>query len=358
MPLTWVLAEIITRWREDTGRSQTADISDDDVADFLNDYYVNHFPSDAKVDEFDIFFTKAMSATDSGIYAIAQEVDRLDDPVTINGREITLHRDREVFFSTHDHHHFLHRRFRGARTTFHGQFTDEQYITDPGLAIGASDTAKVKHNAFSYEIQSKSYSTATSEVSLTGDAVPEDKFGAWSLRIATDGTITVTAAGSNGSGYLTPRIALDALAGSGGDSAYMGYVTVIKSDGAFTPDTTALDASGVTATFTDGRFENRGEPTAALLYGQNLYVRPKPNDIYELKALQIANRPTALTSEDTPADPKWGPAIARGAAIIYLEPRGGQERIADLALTTTRIFDSIRSDKIKRLLGQEIQRNF
>ncbi len=358
MSLTWTMTQMIARWREDTGRSQTTDISDVDVLDLINDYYVNQFPSDAEVDEFNIFFTQALSATDTGIYSLSQDVDRLDDPVTINGREIVLYRDRELFFSTHDHHHFLHGRFSGARTTLTGQFTDEQFITDPGLAIGVSDTAKVLHAAFAYEIQSKAYSKATSEVALTGDAVPAGKFGAWSLRIDVDGTVTVAAAGANGTGYLTPRIALDALTTSDASSAYMGYVTVTKSDGAFTPDTTLLDASNVTATFTDGKFENRGEPTAALLYGQNLYVRPKPNDIYQLKALQIADRPTALALSDAVADLKWGPAIARGAAIAYLEPRGGLGRIADLALTTTRMFDSIRSDKIKRLLGEEIQRKF
>ncbi len=358
MALTWTMTQMIARWREDTGRSQTTDISDSTVLDLINDYYVNQFSSDAEVDEFNIFFTQALSATDTGIYSLSQDVDRLDDPVTINGREIVLYRDRELFFSTQDHHHFLHRRFGGARTTLTGQFSDEQFITDPGLAIGVSDTTKVLHAAFDYEIQGKAYSKATSEVALTGDAVPEDKYGAWSLRIATDGTITVTAAGDNSTGYLTPRIALDALTTSDASSAYMGYVTVMKSDGAFTPDTTALDASNVTDTYTDGRFENRGEPAAALLYGQNVYVRPKPNDIYQLKALQIADRPTALGLSDAVADLKWGPAIARGAAIAYLEPRGGRERIADLVLTTTRMFDSIRSDKIKRLLGEVIQRNF
>ena len=358
MALSWTMAEIITRWRKDTGRSQVTDISDADVLDRLNDYYINHFPSDAEVDEFNIFFTQALSATDTGIFPLAQSVDRLDDPITVNGREIVLYRDRELFFSTHDHHHFLHSRFSGARTTITGQFEDEQFITEPGLAIGVSDTAKVLHAAFDYAIQSKSYSKATSEVALTGDAVPAGLFGAWSLKIATDGTVTVTAAGNNGTGHLTPRIALDALSTSDGSSAYMGYVTVTKSDGAFTPDATALDAANVTATFTDGRFENRGEPTAALLYGQDLYVRPKANDIFQLKALQIADRPTALASGEAPPDLKWGPAIARGDAIAFLEPRGGQARIADLALTTTRMFDSIRQDKIKRLLGEEIQRKF
>ncbi|KKN19563.1 hypothetical protein LCGC14_0944490 [marine sediment metagenome] len=356
MAITWNIAGLTTRFREDTGRRQTTDISDSDIADFINDYYVNDFPSDAKVDEFDTFFTQALSATDDGEYTIDSGVDRLDDPVTINGREIVLSRDREEFFATHHHHHFLHGHFHGARTNLHGQFEDEQFITNPNLVIGSSNSARVKHDSFDYEVQSKSYSKSSSEVALTGDAVPVDTFGAWSLKVDTDGTITVTAAGANGTGYDTARMALDALGTSDADTAYMGYVTVINTSGAFTPDTTTLDASGVTATFTDGRFENRAEPTSALLYGTQLFVRPKPNDIYQLKALQIAKRPTALSGATVIADPKHGKAIARGAAIQFLEPRGGQKRIDDLAFTTRFMFNSIRSDKIKRLLGQEIQR--
>ena len=346
-------------FRELTGRPTTVQISDANVNKEINDYFVNHFSNDAKVDEFDVFFTQALSATDDGKYSVAQNIDRLDDPVTINGREIVLYRDRELFFSTQDHHHFLHGHFHGARTTLHGQFKDEQFITDPTLVIGASDTKKVKHSDFDFEVQSKSYSKSSSEVALTGSAIPTGLFGAWSLRVATDGTITVTAAGDNATGFLTPRIALDALTTSDADSAYMGYVTVTKSDGSFTPDTTALNASNVTATFTDGKFENRAEPTAALLYGQELFVRPKANDIFELEALSISDRPTAFADDNAvPDDAKWGPVIAAMSAAIFLERNGEEESAAKVFIVASRYMRSIRGDKIKRLLGQVVQRSF
>lgn len=348
---TWILPEIRARWREDTGLSQTTDITDANINKLLNDYYVNHFPSDAQVDEFDDFFTQELTATDSGIYAVSQNIDRLDDPVTINGNQIKLYRERELFFSgiggvqTEVHAHSFGTDHLGL-----GRYEDEQYITAPGLAIGSSDAKKVLHAAFKYRVQQFSHSKATSEVALTGDAIPQGKYGAWSLKIDEDGDITVTAADDNSTGYDTPRKALEGLGLSDSESAYMGYVTVIKSDGAFTPATTALNASNVTSTFTDGRFEIRRTSLAALLYGQNLYVRPKSNDIYQLKALSVADRPTAFTGDtDKPSDPKWGPAIARGAAIIYLEPRGGRDKIADLAETTRIMFESIRLDKYKRL---------
>ncbi len=361
MAFTATLAELRAKFREYTGRRTTGQISDNSVDDRINDYYVNYFPADAKVDEFDDFFTQALSATDTGIYALAQNIDRLDDPVTINGREIILERDRERFFSEHHHHdhhnHFHH--FSGSVTSLQVQFEDEQFITDPRLAIGTSNTARVLHDDFDYEVQSKSYSKETSEVALTGDDVPAGLFGAWSLRIDVDGDITVAAAAANGTGYATPRIALDALTSSDSESAYMGYVTVTKSDGAFTPDTTLLGAANVTATFTDGRFENRAEPVSALLYGQNLYVKPKPNDIYEFRALSIADRPTALSGDsDAPADVRWGLAIAIGAANVFLLENKETETVSELATLTKYLFDTIKEDKTKRIIGQVVQRSF
>ena len=355
---TWKLSEIRDSFRELTGRPSTGQITDVEANKEINDYYVNHFSHDAKVDEFNVFYTQALAATDSGIYSIAQNIDRLDDPVTINGRKITLYRDRELFFGTTDYRdNYLRGRFFGARTTLHGQYKDEQFITDPTLAIGTSDTAKVKHADFSYEIQSKSYSKASSEVALTGSAIPAGLYGAWSLKIDVDGDITVTAAGDNATGYATPRIALDALETADGDSAYMGYVTVTKSDGAFTPGTTGLGATNVTDTYTDGKFENRAEPTAALLFGQNLYVRPKPNDIYQLEGLSIADRPTAFaTDAAVPDDAKWGPFIAAATAVIYLARKS--EDVTGVAAIADRYLRSIRSDEIKRLLGQVVQRSY
>lgn len=356
---TWTLTEMVTEWRIYTGRRTAAQISDAAIKTLINSYYINQFPDDGQIDEFNTFFTQALSATDDGVYDLSQAVDRLDDPVTINGNPIIFYRDRELFFSAH-RHHGLHHHFRSLNilhNTHFRKFEDEQFITSPTLVIGSSDSKKVKHSDFSYNINDFAYSKASSEVDLTGSAVPSGRYGAWSLKIDENGDITVAEADDNATGYLTPRLALEGLGSSDSESAYMGYVTVIKSDGAFTPATTALDAANVTATFTDGRFEGRSTPIAALLYGQQLFVDPKANDIYQFKALQIADRPTELGDSDAPADAKHGPAIALGAAIIYLKK---QKEPIDEGLTSLAdyLFGSIRSDKNKRLLGGIVQRSF
>jgi hypothetical protein len=355
---TWSLSELRAEVRKLTGRSETADISDAEVNKLINDYYVNHFPSDAGVNEFDGFFTQSLSATDDGVYDVAQNIDRLDDPVTINNTQIFFYRDEELFFSgtgtSSDNKVFINEEAVGL-----GYYKDEQYITDPNLVIGTSDTTKVKHDAFSYTIDGFSYSKATSEVALTGSDVPQNKYGAWSLKIDEDGTITVAEATDNVTGYATARKALDDMGESDTDSAFMGYVTAIKTDGVFSPGTTALDATNVTSTFTDGKFEDRGMPLAACLYGQKLYLRPKPNDIYQLEALTIADRPTALQNDsDAPDDLKWGPMIALMTAWRYLKSVHDDERADELASDIKVNKDAVELDKYKRYKHRILQAKF
>ena len=360
MAKTWTLTELVAQLRKYIGRPSTAQISDADLEILINDYYVNHFPSDANVDEFNTFYTQALSATDDGIYPIPQSVARFDDPVTINGNRICFYRDRENFFTDfpdyRHHHHFLNA--TTSHNTFNRKFEDEQFITNPNLRIGLIDVTKVRFDSFDYRIDSYSYSKSSGEVVLTGSTIPSDKYGAWSLKIDEDGTITVAEATDNAIGYLTPRLALEGLGSSDSETAYMGYVTVIRDGKEYTPGTD-LDFSDLTATFTDGRFESRTTPVTALLYGQDLYVWPKPNDIYEFKALQIANRPDELKSgSDAVEDPKWGPAIAIGTANIFLLGEGEKETADDLAGLTKYLFSQINEDRIKRLLGGEVIRSF
>ncbi len=310
--LTWKRSEIRDEWRKLTGRTQVADISNDDVDALLNDYYVNYFPEDALVTNFDGFFTQAAIATDNGEYSLAQSIVKLMEPMTINGAEITFYQDKNYFFQMYP--------------------DDEQYITSPGLAIGAVLT-KVLNAAFSFDYLGNAYSKASAENTFVGlSTVPQNKYGAFCLKIESDGTITIYEADDNATGYDSPGLAIADLPDSDSDTAYMGYVTVICTAVAgFIPGTTDLAAGTVTATYTDGDPANRGTPSGALFIHNKLFLRPKADDTYQFQAASEMNRPSALADDAAvPGDMKWGPAIALGAAIIYLAPRGGSKRIEEL----------------------------
>jgi len=360
MALTWKLSEIRAEFRKLTGRSSTDDISDANADNAINDYWVNHFPTDARVDRFDGFFTQALAATDDGDYDLSTDVERLSDPVLIDTRDSsTNHSSGGLGHGRRSTGNTGLRLYTDRKDFFRTYPGREQYVTAPGLAIGSGDSTKVLHDAFDYRINDYAYSKATSEVALTGSAIPEDKYGAWSLKIDTDGTITVAAASGNATGYATPRLALEALTASDGDSAFMGYVTVMKSDGAFTPATTALDAANVTDTYTDGLWETRKQPEACLLYGGKLYVRSKANDIYQLEFSDIGNRPTAFSGDASlPNDAKWGPMIAHGSAILYLRKVHDNDGADELLGAFKYYQDKILGDKMRVFQDSEVQRSF
>ena len=311
--LTWTRAEIRAEWRKLTGRTSVLDISNDDVDALLNDYYVNYFPEDALVTNFDGFFTQVAIATDNGEYSLAQTIVKLMEPMTINGAEITFYQDKNYFFQMYP--------------------DDEQYITSPGLAIGSVDSRKILNAAFTFDHQGQSYSKASAENTFVGlSTVPQNKYGAFCLKIESDGTITIYEADDNATGYDSPGLAIAALPDADSDTAYMGVVTVIcTAVTGFIPGTRALDAGTVTDTYTNGDPAKRGTPSGALCLHNKLFLRPKADDIYQFQAASEMNRPAALADDAAvPGDAKWGPMIALGSAIIYLAPRGGQKRIEEL----------------------------
>lgn len=339
MAITWNLAGLVAQFRSLTGRSSTNDESDTECGNWINEFYVNYCPDELDVDEFDTTLTQELTATDSGEYTLSTSVDQLSEPAMVNGNQSLLF-------------------FRDSVDFFENYPSFEQYITAPTLSIGSSDTTKVLHAAFSYTIAGYAYTKASSEVDLTGDAIPVGKYGAWKLEIDADGDITVTAASENGTGYDTVRDAVEGLTSSDSDSCYMGYVTVTKSDGAFTPASTALDDAAVTDTYTDGQFGFRSIPNSVLVYGTKLYVRPKPDDIYTLTMHSIGQRPSALSGSTEITDARLGLFIALGAALMYLNGKGDDEREAELSRRYAVLKSKLRFDPMRRFIGSTAKRAY
>lgn len=128
------------------------------------------------------------------------------------------------------------------------------YVVCPtALAIGTTKP-NVANGAFDYYIGGKRYSKAAvaAGTALSGDAVPQAKYGAWRLEIGSDGTIDIVAATANGTGYDDAAAAVAGLPALSANHGDMGNTTASKSDGAFTPGTTDLDAANTTVAYTDG----------------------------------------------------------------------------------------------------------
>ncbi len=66
----------------------------------------------------------------------------------------------------------------------------------------------------------------------------------------------------------------------------------------------------------------RSRPLSCLLYNRTIYVRPKADGPYTIKALALKTFDPMASDEDKPVDSKWGPMIAYGAAIEILQENG------------------------------------
>lgn len=122
-------------------------------------------------------------------------------------------------------------------------------LSSATLAVG-TDPTQVKTAAFTYNLNGVYYSkTAVDGTTPGDDVIPEDLYGAIALDIGTDGTIHVTEASANATGYATSALALAGLPTVATNHLRVGTVTAMKSDGAFTFGTTALNAATVTEAY-------------------------------------------------------------------------------------------------------------
>jgi len=136
-------------------------------------------------------------------------------------------------------------------------FSGDAILSKPGLAIGSSSKADVlAANTIDFQINGKKYDAiTTAEYNLTGSAMTASgatEYMAWRLQVGVNGTVDIVAATGNDDGFASAALALAGLAAVEADHAAIGTVVIAATDGTtFTPDTTLMDAAGVTATYAD-----------------------------------------------------------------------------------------------------------
>lgn len=132
--------------------------------------------------------------------------------------------------------------------------TDDYIFNDPNIAVyNSSGTHKVQHDALYFIVNGVLYTKATASITLSGDAVPQAKYGAWAFDVGVNGTVDVTPAAANATGYTTAALAAAGIPAAASDHARLGYMTVTRAspNGTFIPGTTEIGATGVTAAYTD-----------------------------------------------------------------------------------------------------------
>ncbi len=163
-------------------------------------------------------------------------------------------------------------------TTFGTDFTQVATLgmtTTAALAIGTTLT-NVAYGLFSYFVAGVGYSkpALAAGVGPGTDVIPMGKYGAVALDIGSDNTVDVVPATGNAAGYTSAALAIAGIPAAGAGHARMGTVTAMKSDGAFTFGTTALNAANTTVAYTSTAVKaNYGATYEKAYTGVKRYIR-------------------------------------------------------------------------------------
>jgi len=155
------------------------------------------------------------------------------------------------------------------------QVTVDGTLTSAALAIGTTLT-NVANGIFTYFIAGTAYSKPADAAGTApgNDVIPEDKYGAVAFDIGADNVIDVIEAAGNAGGYVTAALAIAGLAAVQASHVRMGTLTAMKSDGAFTFGTTALNAANTTVAYTQATLKANYNTTYEKAYtGTKRYIR-------------------------------------------------------------------------------------
>ena len=103
----------------------------------------------------------------------------------------------------------------------------------------------------------------------------------------------------------------------------------------------------------------QSQPDGALIDEDGtLYLRPIPDDTYEVKFL-VSQRPDSLTNDsDMPADPAWGRAIAVGTAVHVFMDQGDIEAANELQGLLMALLTQINRKELLLMANKETIRSF
>lgn len=143
-----------------------------------------------------------------------------------------------------------------------------------GLGRGSTDTAIASGGlTFSTGGLQEKKAAVTTGTAIGAQTVPASLWASYALDIAAGGTITVTPAALNTTGYATEALAIAAVPSRVTAKARMGHITVLASASTWIAATDALagGATGNPATTTnyyptDGYFASTGTATSAQVY--------------------------------------------------------------------------------------------
>jgi hypothetical protein len=103
MAITWKRSEIRAEVRLLAGIPDTSQMSDGDVNDRINDFYLNIFPGDVYVQELETFFYIDTADDDDGEYLLDDDMFTIEEPMTIKDSDndvstVEFYQNKDKFY--------------------------------------------------------------------------------------------------------------------------------------------------------------------------------------------------------------------------------------------------------------------
>lgn len=257
----WTLADIRTKVRAVTGRPSADQISDTDIDNYINNYYVFTMPFELKEQITDQFL-KFKTTPGIDVYSFPGGYFTDSPGAYADGFPLIFYQDPDVFY----------------------QDWPQQYAVD-NIATGDGATT-----SFSGGLQNP-------PVIIGSLFIAADNTDGVQQVVSDDGLGTLTGDGTGTINYLT------------------GAYTVIFN--------TAPDPSASIYAKYQGYSGNR--PQGVLFFNNEFTLRPIPDQAYQIQMQGYIKPVILSKDDDTPLQEEWGPLIAYGASLEVFEDSGDTE---------------------------------
>lgn len=250
---TWTLAEIRNKVRQVTGRFSPSELTNQQIDNYINQYYQFTFPAEVKLDR-EFTYYEFLTSPNQAYYDLPTGYTNLVPSATVDWQDLLWYQDPGYFENENPQQVARLTPWTGDGSTTSFSTTVTGFPIFPGSTV-------VTDNVEVFEDTNQDWTT--SNVTITGDL---------------GGTATIN--------YNTGSISVGfSTAPPNGQEIYLSYVL-------FQP----------------------GIPQAVLMFNNQLQFSPVPDTAYRFRCKAYKTVDPLVESTDRPPLDEWGPAIAYGAA--------------------------------------------
>lgn len=365
--MEWDLSEMIALFRRLTAIRGTNDLSDTQVAQRIEDFYVNRLPQRVNVEEIEDFYY-LYTLPNIEIYAPLPNDYILRGSAYINGREIKVHENEMDFFAFQPPPFKIQENVGtgdGGTTNFTGTLTDFPLSS---TSIFIDDDFEVFRPK---KLLITSITQATNAVITTDDTHSLPTGSKIMVMGVNVGMTEINGRYSALTSLSATTFSLDDVDSSefsdylsGGEINYLDNVTLestLKGSGTINMQTGVFDITFASAPADAQDIEasyeafSTSQPDRILVTGQKILARPIPDDVYEVK-IPVVLSPKKFTqsggaysSDNVLIRNDWARYVIYGAAIETLKEKNQHDLAERHEPTFLELEQGLRSRRIRQL---------